>query len=242
MLCHDDIGSGRQVVLLKSLVNILIVLDLSETLGIDGLGRVLLLHNAENTVIKMLVEVLGVGEGLRASATLASSVRGIARQLLVGVGIGRLLPAVGRCLLNTVNGSQMTLEDIGAVKGLLRSRSRAWAKPADHCALVMCESVAVLVILASETLSVVLASLNRTLLGALILVSEHVSLEILEGLATIRPSTSLLLLGLITAVLAWCWWDELTDTWGANVGLVVHWRTVGAAGKCGLEVAGLEKW
>jgi hypothetical protein len=34
----------------------------------------------------------------------------------------------------------------------------------------------------------------------------------------------------------------LADTWGANVVLVVHWRTVGAAGKCGLEVAGLEEW
>ena len=242
-MLHNSVGGGRKVVLLQSLVNILIILDLSEALGIDGLGRVFLLDNAKHTVVKMLVEVLSVGEGLRASTTLAGSVRSVARQLLVGVGTGRrLLSAVGRCLLNTMDCSQVTLEDIGTVKRLLGSRSRAWAEAADHCALVVCEGVAVLVILASETFGVVLAGCNRTLLGALILVSEHVSLEILEGLATIGPSASLLLLGLITAVLAWCWWDELADTRGTNVVLFVHWCTVRAAGECGLKVAGLEEW
>jgi hypothetical protein len=104
----------------------------------------------------------------------------------------------------------------------------------------MRESVAVLVILASKTLGVVLASLNGTLLRAFILMCEHVSLKVLEGLATIWPRASLLLLGLVTAVLARCGRHKLADAWGADV--VVHWHAVRAARELGLKTARLEEW
>lgn len=64
MVGHGSIGGSREVVLLQSLVNILIVLNLGQTLSVDSLGRILLLNNAQHTVVKMLVEVLGIGEGL----------------------------------------------------------------------------------------------------------------------------------------------------------------------------------
>jgi hypothetical protein len=106
----------------------------------------------------------------------------------------------------------------------------------------MGESVAVLVILASKTLGVVLASLDGTLLGALILMCEHVSLEVLEGLSTIGIRASLLLLGLVTAVLARCGRHKLADAWGADVVVVVHWHAVRAARELGLKAARLEEW
>lgn len=146
-----------------------------------------------------------------------------------------------------MNCSQVALEDVGTVKGLLRSRAGAWAEAADHCAFVVCEGVTVLVILASKTLCVVLAGLNGALLRTLSLVSEHVSLQVLEGLAAVGIGASLLLLRLVAAILAWCRWDELGDAWGTDMVMVlsltvvIHWCTVRAARKSGLEVCGLEK-
>lgn len=143
--------------------------------------------------------------------------------------------------------SQVALEDVGTVKGLLRGRAGAWAEAADHCAFVVCESVTVLVILSSKALCVVLAGLNGALLRPLSLVSEHVSLEVLEGLAAVGIGASLLLLGLVTAILAWCRWNEMGDAWGTDMvvvlslTVVIHWCTVGAAGKSGLKGCGLEK-
>lgn len=146
-----------------------------------------------------------------------------------------------------MNCSQVALEDVGTIEGLLRSRAGAWAEAADHCAFVMCEGVTVLVILASKALCVVLAGLNGALLRPLSLVSEHVGLEVLEGLAAVGIGASLLLLGLVAAILAWCRWNELGDAWGTDMVMVlsltviIHWCTVRAAGKSGLKVCGLEK-
>lgn len=66
----------------------------------------------------------------------------------------------------------------------------------------MGQGVAVLIIFPRETLDVVVASLDRALLWSLILVSQHVCLEILEHLSTIRISASSLLLGLLAAEVA----------------------------------------
>ena len=80
----------------------------------------------------------------------------------------------------------MPLEDIRTVKALLSRAARAWTETAYHGSLVVCQCVAVLVVLAREAFSVVFASRDRTLLGALILVCEHVCLEVFEVPATCR--------------------------------------------------------
>lgn len=74
----------------------------------------------------------------------------------------------------------MPLEDIGAIEALLCGASTARAEAADHRSLVMGEGVSILVVLPSETLGVVFTSRNRALLGSLVLVSEHVSLQVLH--------------------------------------------------------------
>jgi hypothetical protein len=74
----------------------------------------------------------------------------------------------------------MSLEDVRAVEALLGRATRAWAEAAHHRAFVVRQCVSVLVVLACETFSVVLACGDRALLRALILVCEHVCLEVLE--------------------------------------------------------------
>lgn len=64
----------------------------------------------------------------------------------------------------------------------------------------MSQGVSVLVVFPCETLDVVVARLNRALFRALSLVRQHMRLQVLERLATIRVGTSLLLLRLITVV------------------------------------------
>ena len=118
-----------------------------------------------------------------------------------------------------MNGSQVPLEDIGAVKGLLRGRAGTRAETAHHSSLVVGEGVTILVVpefrlvssclpvrmpvlilLACEALNVIFASDDRALLRPLALVSEHVRLEILEVLAAIGVRASLLLPRLVAAI------------------------------------------
>lgn len=61
----------------------------------------------------------------------------------------------------------MALEDVSAVEALFRGGAGAWAETADHCSFVVGEGVAVLVILARESLDVVLAVQDRALLWSL---------------------------------------------------------------------------
>lgn len=63
----------------------------------------------------------------------------------------------------------------------------------DHGALVVGESVAILVVLASKAFDVILACLDRALFRAFVLVSEHVGLEVFEDLAAVGICASLLL-------------------------------------------------
>jgi len=74
----------------------------------------------------------------------------------------------------------MPLENICSVEALLSRAAGAWAETTHHSSLVVCQCVAVLVVLARETFGVVFARRDRTLLRALILVCEHVCLEVLE--------------------------------------------------------------
>jgi hypothetical protein len=149
---------------------------------VDGLGRVNLLHNTENTVVKMLIKVLSISESDRASGASALGwvERGGTRSLL---SRWALSSAIGRRLLDSVDRSKMALEDVGAVEALLGRGARPGAEAAHHRTLVVGQCVAVLVVLASESLDVVLACLDRALLWPLILVREHMGLEILEDTA-----------------------------------------------------------
>lgn len=199
ILGHRSLGGGGQVVLLQSLVNVLVVSNLRQVLCVDGLGGVLLLNNAQNTVVQVLVKVLSIGKGLRASAALASGVGGIAGERLGRDGTGSSSAAVGGSLLNAVDGSQVSLEDICAVERLLSRGARSGTEATDHSALVVGQGVAVLVILASKPLDVVFTRHDGALLGSLSLVSEHVRLEILEGLAALGIGAHVLLLDLIAA-------------------------------------------
>jgi hypothetical protein len=62
--------------------------------------------------------------------------------------------------------------------------------------------VSVLIILARETLDVIIARLNRTLLWSLILVGQHVGLQIFEHLSALGICASSLLFRFLTAEVA----------------------------------------
>lgn len=72
----------------------------------------------------------------------------------------------------------MTLEDIGAVKALLRCTAASWTESTDHRTLVVCEGVSVLVVLSGKPLGVVFAGGDWAFLGTFVLVCEQVCLEI----------------------------------------------------------------
>lgn len=74
----------------------------------------------------------------------------------------------------------MPLEDVCAVEAFLSCAAAAWTETTHHCTLVVCQSVSVLIVLPGETLDVVFATGNRTLLRSLVLMSEHVGLEIFD--------------------------------------------------------------
>jgi hypothetical protein len=154
-------------------------------LRIDGFTRFLLLDHAQDTVVQVLVKVLGIVEGCRASRALASSILTIAGQF-AGVASRAALSAVGGCLFHPMNRSQVSLENIGPVEALLGGRARAWAEAAHHGTLVMGQGVSIFVILACKTFLVVLASQDGTFLGSLGLMGQHVGLEILENLSALR--------------------------------------------------------
>ena len=67
----------------------------------------------------------------------------------------------------------MTLEDVGSVEAFLGSRAGSRAESADHVALIMSQSVAVLVVLASKAFMVVSTRGDWALLWSLRLVGEH---------------------------------------------------------------------
>jgi hypothetical protein len=93
-----------------------------------------------------------------------------------------------------MDSSQVTLENIGAVKRLLSRGSRSRAEAAHHGTFVVSKGMAVFVVLPSEALDVVITCGDWALLRSLILVSEHMRLEVLERLAAVRVRASLLLL------------------------------------------------
>lgn len=103
----------------------------------------------------------------------------------------------------------MSLEDIGTVEALLCSRSTARAEAADHSALVVSESVPVLVVLPGEALDVVFAGRDRALLWPFVLVGKHVCLQVLEHASALGEWAETLLACLIvqlvtTTTLAAC--------------------------------------
>lgn len=75
----------------------------------------------------------------------------------------------------------MPLEDIGAIEGLCRGRALAGAEAAGDGSLVVgSDEMPVSVIFAGEAALVELAAGDWALLGPLILMGEHVGLEVLE--------------------------------------------------------------
>lgn len=225
------------------MVDHLVVLDLGQSLCIDGLCGILLLHNSKDTVVQMLVEVLGIGEGLRTRGTLSSGIGSIASEFLSSGHAGwRLLAAVRGSLFNTMNSGQVSLEYICSVERLFGRRPRARAEAANHGALVVGQCVAVLVVFAGKTLDVVFAGLDGTLLGSLILVSEHVRLEVLEYLAAIGIGAPLLLLGFIAAKVGRAnWGNEVGHAHTAAIGIDggTVWAVGGVVGTKGAIV---EEW
>jgi hypothetical protein len=78
----------------------------------------------------------------------------------------------------------MPLEHVRTVEALLGRAARAWTETTYHGSLVVRQCVPVLVVLASKAFCVVFASRDGTFLWALVLVCEHVRLEVLEVPAT----------------------------------------------------------
>lgn len=152
-------GASRvdQVMLFHRLLHLLVRVDLCQSLLVDSLTGLFLLHNTENTVVQMLVEILGIAECTRASRALASR---IGAGPCLGCCVGTLPPGIRGSLFHAMHGGQMTLEDICSVEALFRRRPRPRAKPADHGTFIVGQSVTVLVVLTSETFGVVFASDN----------------------------------------------------------------------------------
>jgi len=89
-------------------------------------------------------------------------------------------------LLDAVDREKVTLEDIGAVEGLLTGSARARAETTNDGSLVVgSDEMSVAVILSGKATLVELASRDGTLLRTLVLVREHVCLQILVQLATV---------------------------------------------------------
>jgi hypothetical protein len=91
----------------------------------------------------------------------------------------------------------MAFEDVCSIEALLRRRARSRAKSANHVALVVGQRVAVLIILASESLVVVGAVDYWALLWSLGQMGEHVGLEILEWSSTVWMRTTRPLLAIV---------------------------------------------
>lgn len=164
-------------------MNCRVLLNLCKSSSIDGLRWFCLLDSANNTVIKMLIEFLSTSEDEGTCGTLSSGIIGVSRQLLVVVDAASgLLAAVWWCLLDTMHGSQVPLEDIGTIERLFSRRSRARAESTDHRPLVVGQSVSVFVIFAREALDMIITCLNGTLFRPLILVSDLVSFHVLKFL------------------------------------------------------------
>ena len=79
-----------------------------------------------------------------------------------------------------MNGCQVSFEDVCAIEALLGSTSAAGTEAADHGTFVVGQSVPILVVLSREAFCVVFACWNGTLFWALVLMSKHVCLEVLE--------------------------------------------------------------
>ena len=96
----------------------------------------------------------------------------------------------------------MALEDVGTVEALFRCGSWAWTETANHSTLVVGKSVSVFVIFPCKSLDVVFAGCDRALLWSLILVSEHVCLQILENTSAFWDRAKTLLSTLVVKVIA----------------------------------------
>lgn len=149
-----------------------------------GPSRLILLGNddTQDTVVKMLVEVLRGGEAFLTDRTLSiGSPRGIVTMDVVSRWTANEeLSAVWWRLFHVMDGCQVSFKDISAVESLLISSPKIRAEGACHAPLVMCQSMAVLVVFPCEPFDVVLASFNGTFLRALLLMGEHMCCQVFE--------------------------------------------------------------
>lgn len=125
---------------------------------------------------------LGVADGALGAGTWTAGRGTLSRSR----GARDKFTAVGRCLLDIVDGGQVALENVRAVERLLVRGTWPWAEWADHGALVMGQGVAVLVVFPGETFGVVLAGFDGTLLRSLLHVCQHVSGEVFEHPSALR--------------------------------------------------------
>lgn len=188
----NEVLSVDKTVRGKRLLNLFHILDRVKVGRVDDALWLWSDDLGKNTVVKMLVELLSIGKSGTASRALASNVLvGVlegTRRARRGNGsaatIDLLWSAIGCGLLNVVDGHQVPLEDIGAVECLLGWKTAARAETTDHGSLVMSESVALAIVLASEAFLRVFASGDWALLWALIHVGDLMGLQVSEDLAT----------------------------------------------------------
>ena len=88
-----------------------------------------------------------------------------------------------------MDGRQMSLEYVGAIEALLGCAATARTEPAHHRTLVVRQGVSILVVFACETFGMVFACWNRALFRSLILMRQHVRLEVLDMSAAGRNGT-----------------------------------------------------
>lgn len=98
----------KQLMLFHRLLNLFVGGDFGQSLLVDCLGGFLLLHNAQDTVVQMLVELLRTAEQYGTGGAFAGGVGAVICALL-GRAVGAALAAVGGSLLDAVDGSQVAL-------------------------------------------------------------------------------------------------------------------------------------
>ena len=151
----------------------------------------------------MLVEILRIVESTTASRALASGIRCVSRKLLGAVDAARcLLSAIWRSLLNGVDGSEMSFEDVRTIERFLCRRSRTWAETTHHRTFVVSQGMSIFVVFSGKAFDVVVTCLDGAFLWSFILVRKHVRLQVLEDFAALRIRALSLLFCFLAAEVA----------------------------------------
>lgn len=166
----------------KGFVCSLVLLYLWQMCNIDSLLSSFLNH-PKNTVVEMLIEILGANKCRLASWTLARSMRSIGWKPLATWNASSrwsLPPAVRRHLFYCMNTGEVAFEEVCTTKRLFCGRTTTRTKATDHSTFIVTQSMTILVVLPSKSLDVIITGLNRAFFRSFVLMSHYMRFEIFE--------------------------------------------------------------